>query len=118
MKGSPPMPPRRRTARASRWIAQVCALLLPLAGLTVLPMAAPAQAHTAAIDPGDYQRVELAKGVADMGEPLTMTVLSDLSVLHTSRDGTLRRTDATGNTSVVGALNVYTHDEEGLQGVA
>ncbi|WP_235854343.1 ThuA domain-containing protein [Nonomuraea aridisoli] len=81
-------------------------------------MAAPAQAHPAAIDPADYQRVELAKGVDEMGEPLTMAVLPDLSVLHTSRDGTLRRTDATGDTSVVGALNVYTHDEEGLQGVA
>ncbi|WP_285705545.1 ThuA domain-containing protein [Microtetraspora sp. NBRC 16547] len=79
--------------------------------------ATPAQAH-AAIDPADYQRVELAKGVAEMGEPMTMAVLPDLSVLHTSRDGTLRRTDATGNTTVAGALNVYTHDEEGLQGVA
>ncbi|MEV6983499.1 ThuA domain-containing protein [Sphaerisporangium sp. NPDC051017] len=108
------MPPRRLTARTSRWIAQICALLIPLSGLTVL--AAPAQA--AAVDPADYQRVEMAKGAADMGEPMSLSVLPDLSVLHTSRDGTLRRTDARGDTTMVGVLNVYSHDEEGLQGVA
>ncbi|GAA2899512.1 hypothetical protein GCM10010517_65050 [Streptosporangium fragile] len=111
------MPPRRRTARAFRWIAQTNALLLALTGAVVLTTATPAQAH-AVIDPADYQRVELAKGVAEMGEPMTMAVLPDRSVLHTSRDGTLRRTDANGQTAVVGALPVYTHDEEGLQGVA
>ncbi|MGI5488420.1 ThuA domain-containing protein [Microtetraspora malaysiensis] len=114
------MPPRG-TSRATRWVARICALLVALTSLTVLTTtiapAAPARAH-AAIDPADYQRVELAKGVPEMGEPMTMSVLPDLSVLHTSRDGTLRRTDAEGNTAVVGALNVYTHDEEGLQGVA
>ncbi|HET9140432.1 carbohydrate-binding protein, partial [Actinophytocola sp.] len=31
--------------------------------------------------------------------------------------GTLRRTDAAGNTSVIGTIPVYSHDEEGLQGV-
>ena len=41
----------------------------------------------------------------------------DRSVLHTSRDGTLRLTDAAGDTKVAGKLAVYTHDEEGLQGV-
>ena len=38
--------------------------------------------------------------------------------MHTSRDGTVRVTTAAGATSVAGKLNVYTHDEEGLQGVA
>ncbi|MGW5470259.1 carbohydrate-binding protein [Streptomyces chartreusis] len=66
----------------------------------------------------DFQQVTLAKGVAETGEPMTMTVLPDRSVLHTSRDGTLRRTDAAGTTSVAGRLDVYSHDEEGLQGVA
>jgi glucose/arabinose dehydrogenase/PKD repeat protein len=112
------MPPRRPTARIRRWIAQTCTLVLSLTCLTVLTVASPAQAHTAALDPADYQRVEMARGVADMGEPMTMTVLPDLSVLHTSREGILRRTDAHGDTAVVGSLNVYTHDEEGLQGVA
>ncbi|MGW4873874.1 PQQ-dependent sugar dehydrogenase [Streptomyces chartreusis] len=66
----------------------------------------------------DFQQVTLAKGVAETGEPMTMTVLPDRSVLHTSRDGTLRRTDAAGTTSVAGRLDVYSHDEEGLQGIA
>ena len=39
-------------------------------------------------------------------------------MLHTARNGTLRRTDAAGTTTVIGNIPVYTHDEEGLQGVA
>ena len=46
-----------------------------------------------------------------------MAVLPDRSVLHTARNGVLRRTTAAGVTSVIGTLPVYTHDEEGLQGV-
>ncbi|AXK36996.1 PKD domain-containing protein [Streptomyces armeniacus] len=52
-----------------------------------------------------------------MGEPMTMAVLPDKSVLHTSRDGTVRLTDEGGTTSVAGRIPVYSHDEEGLQGV-
>ncbi|MFI6539160.1 ThuA domain-containing protein [Nonomuraea sp. NPDC050547] len=90
----------------------LCAIVLSSAWAV-----APAYAHEA-IDPADYQRVELAKGVPDMGEPMSMAVLPDLSVIHTARDGTLRRTDRLGDTKVLGALSVYNHDEEGLQGVA
>ncbi|MFJ4466772.1 PQQ-dependent sugar dehydrogenase [Streptomyces sp. NPDC089424] len=53
-----------------------------------------------------------------MGEPMTLAVLPDRSVLHSSRDGTVRLTDAVGNTKVAGRLDVYSHDEEGLQGIA
>ncbi|MET9445120.1 PQQ-dependent sugar dehydrogenase, partial [Streptomyces sp. NPDC006610] len=67
---------------------------------------------------GDFQQVTLAKGVAETGEPMTLAVLPDRSVLHTSRDGTLRLTNAAGTTTVAGKLDVYSHDEEGLQGVA
>ncbi len=52
-----------------------------------------------------------------MGEPMSLAVLPDRSVLHTSRDGTLRITDQGGVTKVAGKLDVYSHDEEGLQGV-
>ncbi|NNG88198.1 carbohydrate-binding protein [Streptomyces cacaoi] len=48
---------------------------------------------------------------------MTMAVLPDRSVLHTAREGTLRLTDADGDTKVAGELDVYNHDEEGLQGV-
>ncbi|MFE5192006.1 lectin [Streptomyces sp. NPDC056628] len=97
--------------------AMVCALALalPLGPAAAAPGDAPASAPAAA---EDFQQVTLAKGVAETGEPMTMTVLPDRSVLHTARDGTLRRTDAAGTTSVAGRLDVYSHDEEGLQGVA
>ncbi|MEU9753307.1 ThuA domain-containing protein, partial [Streptomyces althioticus] len=66
---------------------------------------------------GQFQQVPLAKGEPEMGEPMSLAVLPDRSVLHTSRDGTLRLTDAGGTTKVAGRLDVYSHDEEGLQGV-
>ena len=64
-----------------------------------------------------FQQVTLAKGAAETGEPMSLAVLPDRSVLHTSRDGTLRLTNASGDTKVSGKLPVYSHDEEGLQGV-
>ncbi|MDQ0383301.1 glucose/arabinose dehydrogenase [Streptomyces sp. DSM 42143] len=49
---------------------------------------------------------------------MTPAVLPDCSVLHASRDGTVRLTNAAGTTAVAGEFGVYSHDEEGLQGVA
>ncbi|MFD3309588.1 PQQ-dependent sugar dehydrogenase [Streptomyces sp. NPDC058694] len=89
--------------------------------LLPMPQAAARQADPA---PGpkaaavEFQQVTLAKGVAETGEPMTLAVLPDRSVLHTSRDGTIRLTNAAGTTAVAGKLDVYSHDEEGLQGVA
>ncbi|MFG3505070.1 ThuA domain-containing protein [Streptomyces sp. NPDC047821] len=65
-----------------------------------------------------FQQVTLAKGGEEVGEPMSLAVMPDRSVLHTSRGGELRRTDAAGNTRVIGTVPVYSHDEEGLQGVA
>ncbi|MGV9214005.1 ThuA domain-containing protein [Micromonospora sp. RB23] len=65
----------------------------------------------------NFQQVELAKGAAETGEPMSLTVLPDRGVLHTSRDGVIRHTDAAGNTKVAGTLAVYSGDEEGLQGI-
>ncbi len=93
-------------------IAAVAALL---SATLVAP--APAQAHDD-INAGDFQQVTLAKGEPAMGEPMSLAVLPDRSVLHTARNGTLRRTDVNGTTSVVANLSVYNHDEEGLQGIA
>jgi glucose/arabinose dehydrogenase len=90
-------------------------MLLATTTAVALGAAGPARAHT--IDPTDFQQVELARGVAEVGEPMSLAVLPDRSVLHTARNGTLRRTDAAGNTTVIGTLAVYNHDEEGLQGV-
>ncbi|MFT7835863.1 PQQ-dependent sugar dehydrogenase [Saccharothrix sp. BKS2] len=93
------------------------AALLVAAGVvaTVVGTSSPAAAH--AVNPADFQQVELARGVAEMGEPMTLAVLPDRSVLHTSRNGTVRRTTADGVTRVIGTVPVYTHDEEGLQGI-
>ncbi|MFC6090150.1 carbohydrate-binding protein [Saccharothrix lopnurensis] len=93
------------------------AALLVVAGVvaTVVGTSSPAVAH--AVNPADFQQVELARGVAEVGEPMTLAVLPDRSVLHTSRNGTVRRTTADGVTGVIGTVPVYTHDEEGLQGI-
>jgi glucose/arabinose dehydrogenase/PKD repeat protein len=99
-----------------RWRAAACAGLLVVANVAVSVLAAtPAAAHP--VTAADFQQVELARGVGEMGEPMSLAVLPDRSVLHTARNGTLRRTDAAGTTSVIGTLAVYSHDEEGLQGV-
>ncbi len=93
----------------------VALLMVVTAGVTAL--IAPATRAAAAINAADFQQVTLAKGVAAVGEPMSIAVLPDRSVLHTARNGTLRRTTATGTTSVIANIPVYSHDEEGLQGV-
>ncbi|NUP18633.1 MAG: carbohydrate-binding protein [Streptomyces sp.] len=90
-------------------------LTAPQAGAAVADREAAAAAAPAVAD--DFQQVTLAKGEPEVGEPMSLAVLPDRSVLHTSRDGELRLTDAAGNTRLAGKLAVYTHDEEGLQGV-
>ncbi|MFJ8898568.1 lectin [Streptomyces sp. NPDC102359] len=114
----------RRVRTLLTSLACATALALPIgpaaattapAGPGTAPAVSPVAARAAAA--GDFQQVTLAKGVAETGEPMTLAVLPDRSVLHTSRDGALRRTDAAGTTTVAGRLDVYSHDEEGLQGV-
>ncbi|MDX3527183.1 PQQ-dependent sugar dehydrogenase [Streptomyces sp. ID05-39B] len=97
-------------------------LTAPQAGAAVAGRAAPASpapvpAPAEAVAAEDFQQVTLAKGEAEVGEPMSLAVLPDRSVLHTSRDGELRLTDAAGNTRLAGRLAVYSHDEEGLQGI-
>ena len=58
---------------------------LLVAGVLAVP--APAAAHD--VDPADFQQVTLARGVAEVGEPMAIAVLPDRSVLHTARDGTV-----------------------------
>ncbi|MFE1957930.1 carbohydrate-binding protein [Streptomyces sp. NPDC059479] len=102
----------------SRWLT---ALALIVGGGAVAVPAAGAPAAVAApavIPPGDYQQVQLALGGAELGEAMSLAVLPDRAVVHTARDGTVRYTDAAGNTKTAGKLDVYTHDEEGLQGIA
>ncbi|MCX5562000.1 PQQ-dependent sugar dehydrogenase [Streptomyces sp. NBC_00038] len=86
-------------------------LTAPAAGAAV---ADPAEVTAAA---EDFQQVTLAKGEPEVGEPMSLAVLPDRSVLTTSRDGELRLTDSAGNTKLAGKIDVYSHDEEGLQGI-
>jgi glucose/arabinose dehydrogenase/type 1 glutamine amidotransferase len=106
----------RKRPRARSLLALLTGALLAGSSLSAVP--------ATAADPGppaaaaeSFQQVTLAKGADEVGEPMSLAVLPDRQVLHTSRDGTLRITDAEGNTKVSGALEVYSHDEEGLQGV-
>lgn len=109
--GTPSRRPRLRTA-----LALACgALLIGATPALTAPGAAAADRGSAAAE--DFQQVTLARGEAEVGEPMSLAVLPDRSVLHTSRDGELRLTDASGTTRTAGKLAVYSHDEEGLQGV-
>ncbi|GAA1295449.1 glycosyl hydrolase [Planotetraspora silvatica] len=100
--------------RLRPWVPLLSAFSLVLAASVAT---APA-AQASVIPASDYQQVQLAVGGAELGEAMSLAVLPDRTVVHTARDGTVRVTDAAGNTKVAGKLNVYTHDEEGLQGVA
>ncbi|MFF0724376.1 PQQ-dependent sugar dehydrogenase [Streptomyces sp. NPDC004134] len=102
--------------RYRKLLAGLTVSLLVSAGLVTLAAPNPAAAEPAKAA-ATFQQVTLAKGVAETGEPMSLAVLPNRSVLHTSRDGTLRITDAQGNTAVAGRLSVYANDEEGLQGV-
>ncbi|MGY1496286.1 PQQ-dependent sugar dehydrogenase [Streptomyces sp. QTS52] len=113
---------RRRHPQVRRTLALITGALLAGASLTlVAPQAGAAVADPAAAPAAaaaeDFQQVTLAKGEPEVGEPMSLAVLPDRSVLHTSRDGELRITDAAGNTRLAGKLDVYSHDEEGLQGI-
>jgi glucose/arabinose dehydrogenase/PKD repeat protein len=94
------------------------AVLITTALIGALGLTAPAAEAGSTIPPGDYQQVSLASGANELGEAMSLAVMPNRSVIHTARDGAVRITDVNGTTSLAGRLNVYTHDEEGLQGVA
>ncbi|MFF1961581.1 carbohydrate-binding protein [Streptomyces sp. NPDC058220] len=102
--------------RPPAWSRLLTALALALTG--TVAVGAAATGAPAEIPASDYQQVQLASGAAELGEAMSLAVLPDRSVVHTARDGSVRLTDAAGNTKLAGKLNTYTHDEEGLQGVA
>ena len=53
------------------------------------------------------------------GEPMDLVVLPDGKVLHTERSGEVWLHDPdTGLKTLAAKLNVYQHDEEGLQSIA
>ncbi|MFC4588520.1 carbohydrate-binding protein [Sphaerisporangium corydalis] len=104
--------------RPRPWTRLLATITLVISGSVATVTAAGSAAQASVIPASDYQQVSLATGSAELGEAMSLAVLPNRSVIHTARDGTVRVTDAAGNTKVSGKLNVYTHDEEGLQGVA
>ncbi|MFD3475396.1 PQQ-dependent sugar dehydrogenase [Streptomyces sp. NPDC058695] len=108
----------RKRPRFRKALALLTGSLLAGASFAIgAPHAGAAPAPDAAAAAEDFQQVTLAKGAEEVGEPMSLAVLPDRKVLHTSRDGVLRLTDENGTTKVAGKLDVYSHDEEGLQGV-
>ncbi|WP_307804719.1 PQQ-dependent sugar dehydrogenase [Streptomyces sp. VRA16 Mangrove soil] len=106
----------RKRLRTRKPLAALTGALLAAATLSLTaPSAGADPAPAAAAE--DFQQVTLAKGPEEVGEPMGLAVLPDRKVLHTSRDGVLRLTDENGTTKVAGKLDVYNHDEEGLQGI-
>ncbi|MET8578558.1 PQQ-dependent sugar dehydrogenase [Streptomyces sp. NPDC005012] len=109
---------RNRQKRFNRAVALLGGALLACTSLTLATGPAGAAPAAPAAEEAQFQQVTLAKGVEMIGEPMSLAVLPDRSVLTTSRDGSLYLTDDAGNTSLAGRLDVYSHDEEGLQGIA
>lgn len=108
----------RKKRRYRKALALLTGSLLAAGSLALTaPQTALAAAPGPAAAAEEFQQVTLAKGGAETGEPMSLAVLPDRSVLHTSRNGELRMTDSAGNTRVVGTIPVYSHDEEGLQGI-
>jgi cytochrome c len=52
------------------------------------------------------------------GEPIGLAVLPDARVLHTTRNGDIWLHGPAGDKTLAAHIPVYTHDEEGLQGIA
>ena len=95
--------------RVARWcVVVICAL-------AALPATAAAQGPPA---DNEFEVTTLAKGADKTGEPIAMAVLPDRRVLHTSRDGRVWLTTPNATTSLAGTIPVYSHDEDGLQGIA
>ncbi len=90
-------------------------LLVVVSLLAVVPATARAQGAPA---DNEFEVTTLAKGGDKTGEPIAMAVLPDRRVLHTSRDGRVWLTTPNATTSLAGTIPVYSHDEDGLQGIA
>ncbi|HEX9998919.1 MAG TPA: PQQ-dependent sugar dehydrogenase, partial [Actinoplanes sp.] len=96
--------------------------LLGAVGVAVLAvptgLAVPAVAHPGHDLPpsSDFQKVTLDDFP---GEPIALAVLPDRRVLHTARTGEVRiHEPSTGRNVLAATIDVYQHDEEGVQGVA
>ncbi|PSK98047.1 glucose/arabinose dehydrogenase [Murinocardiopsis flavida] len=95
-------------------------LSIPLAAVLAAGFAAapPATAEPTKAAESDFDQVQLAKGGDNLGETMGLAVLPDTSVLTTSRSGEIYYTREAGDTRLAATLDTYTHNEEGVQGIA
>jgi glucose/arabinose dehydrogenase len=90
---------------------------LTITALVATPTVSMAEPGTNSAPPEtNFQKVTLNDSP---GEPMDLAVLPDSRVLHVTRTGEVWLHDpATGRNTVAATLDVYRHDEEGLQNVA
>jgi cytochrome c len=85
------------------------------AALLALPAVASAQGDEPPLE-SQFEKVTLNDRP---GEPVSLAVLPDRRVLHTARTGEVRLFDPKTQVNTLAAdVDVYQHDEEGLQGIA
>jgi cytochrome c len=93
--------------------ARALAALAGALAVCAIPSVASAQSPP---PDSEFQKVVID---ATPGEPIDLAVLPDGSVLHTERSGEVWLHDIdTGLKTLAAKLDVYTHDEEGLQSIA
>jgi glucose/arabinose dehydrogenase len=95
-----------------RRTAIVAAVAMILSGLSAVPSVA----RSAPPADSDFQKVTLND---QPGEPMDLAALPDGSVLHTTRRGQVWYHNAkNGLNTIAATIDVYQHDEEGLQSIA
>ncbi|PYF96281.1 PKD domain-containing protein, partial [Georgenia satyanarayanai] len=65
-----------------------------------------------------FEQTTLVIGEQNVGEPIALAVLPNGDVLHSARDGRIFYTTADSESHTAGTIPVYSHDEDGLQGIA
>ncbi len=108
--------------RFSGVLAAIAASSVTLSLAAVGGLSTPAAGHPghdnepAPVPDAQFQKVTLNDRP---GEPMDLAVLPNGDVLHTTRAGVIWHNDAkTGVNSIAGEIDVYNHDEEGLQSIA
>ena len=87
-----------------------------VAALCAVPAAAGAQGGG---DPPLVSQFEQLTLDDRPGEPMSLAVLPDRRVLYTTRTGEVKLfNQRTGLSTIAAEVDVYKHDEEGLQGIA
>lgn len=104
----------RRTRRAGAALALAALMAVSLAAVPA--QAKPKPAPPTAPPDSAFQKVTLNDYP---GEPVDLAVLPNSDVLHTTRQGEVWLNDAeSGLNTLAATVDVYEHDEEGLQSIA